>query len=585
MRIVNGHSVRAAVVAGLCAVSVTSGATLHVPADWPTIQGCINAARNGDECVVAPGTYNEVVDFLGKAITLRSSEGAELTIIDATGMSDSVVKCISGEGADTVLDGFTITGGTGTPCLTNVSRSCGGGMYNNLTSPTVTGCTFHGNTADRGGGMYIDEHIGVISDCTFIENTAGFAGGGLYSVFGVPTMRRCRFVRNTAVSEGGGCYATINSVTMSECVLSENNARFGGGMYSSGRSTLANCSFHENTSEQSGGGVYVSGASAISKCIFVGNDADFEGGALRLFGGGKTLTDCMFLRNSAGLGAGIAARRSDATIARCSFLGNASSVGGGLHNDLSGPLLFNCVFSGNSSFSFGPDSIGGSAVRNWRESDPIFINCVFSRNAATGAPGVIHNSGQSNQSATNCIFWDNLSGGIVNVDSTSEFSYCNFQVLLGDGSIDNGGNINVDPLFVRTPDDGGDGWGDDVDTPDVDEGVNDDFGDLRSRVGALTIDLGNPDTSSLPGVTDFDGGPRVLCGRVDMGAFEFGIGDYDCNGVVDLTDLQAWDECMTGPATNAPVELLALGCEAFDYNADNTVDLTDFAAFAARLSQ
>src|SRR3972149_2052182 len=95
--------------------SISAAATLNVPADFPTIQACIDAAVSGvDECVSAPGTYHETINFLGKAITLRSAGGAEVTTIDATGIGGSVVTCASGEGPDTVLDGFTMTGGTGT---------------------------------------------------------------------------------------------------------------------------------------------------------------------------------------------------------------------------------------------------------------------------------------------------------------------------------------------------------------------------------------------------------------------------------------------------------------------------------------
>ncbi len=77
------------------------------------IQDCIGAAMDGDECVVAPGTYFENINLLGKAITLRSSGGASVTTIDATRVADPgdgkpVVRCDNGEGADTVLDGFTI---------------------------------------------------------------------------------------------------------------------------------------------------------------------------------------------------------------------------------------------------------------------------------------------------------------------------------------------------------------------------------------------------------------------------------------------------------------------------------------------
>ena len=65
---------------------------------------------NTDEIIVAPGTYFETINFLGKAIWLHGSDGAEVTTIDGTGFFH-VVRCVSGEGPNTILDGFTITGG------------------------------------------------------------------------------------------------------------------------------------------------------------------------------------------------------------------------------------------------------------------------------------------------------------------------------------------------------------------------------------------------------------------------------------------------------------------------------------------
>jgi hypothetical protein len=56
--------------------------TINVPADQPTIQSAINAASNGDTVVVAPGTYTENINFLGKAITVESSKGAKVTTIN-----------------------------------------------------------------------------------------------------------------------------------------------------------------------------------------------------------------------------------------------------------------------------------------------------------------------------------------------------------------------------------------------------------------------------------------------------------------------------------------------------------------------
>jgi len=66
-------------------ISINLADTLNVPVDQPTIQAGINAAVNGDTVLVAPGTYVENIDFVGKAITLRSKFGPDVTVIDGGG--------------------------------------------------------------------------------------------------------------------------------------------------------------------------------------------------------------------------------------------------------------------------------------------------------------------------------------------------------------------------------------------------------------------------------------------------------------------------------------------------------------------
>ena len=62
------------VLVALLAVSTAQADVINVgPGD--SIQTATDTAVDTDEIVVAPGTYFETIDFLGKAITLRSSDG------------------------------------------------------------------------------------------------------------------------------------------------------------------------------------------------------------------------------------------------------------------------------------------------------------------------------------------------------------------------------------------------------------------------------------------------------------------------------------------------------------------------------
>ena len=98
---------------------------VRVPTDQPTIQAGIDAALEGDTVLVAEGTYIENINFKGKAITVSShflidSDTSHIlnTIIDGSQPnhpdSGSVVFFVSKEDTNSVLYGFTITGGTGT---------------------------------------------------------------------------------------------------------------------------------------------------------------------------------------------------------------------------------------------------------------------------------------------------------------------------------------------------------------------------------------------------------------------------------------------------------------------------------------
>jgi len=337
----------------LSLTAFASADTIHVPDDFPEIQFAIIVAEDGDEILVAPGTYTEQIDFLGKAITVKSTEGPEKTIIDAEG-TGSVVKCVNGEGLDTILDGFTITGGTGTSIGDD---KVGGGMYNVSASPTVINCAFFNNLADFGGAMHNEDSSAQVTDCDFTENSAAQHGGGMYNIDSSPTVITCTFSGNTAENTfggaGGGMLNANSSPMVAECMFENNTADFGAGMFNSNSSLKAvDCTFSGNIAtdrEPADGGTGI---------IFTGNFGSSGGGMFNSISD-LTVENCVFENNTADDGGGMLNDGSSPTVVECTFSGNIADSGGGMRN-LSGsnPMIANSNFCENV-----PDHIVG----NWTD--------------------------------------------------------------------------------------------------------------------------------------------------------------------------------------------------------------------------
>ena len=524
---------------------------------FDAIQEGIDAAQPGDEVVLADGLYtgtgNKNLKFGGKDLTVRSASGDPTTcIIDCEGDGRGFYF-YSGETQDSVVAGLTIQNGDVTfnsPGL----LSYGGGMHCRNSSPTIANNIITGNNAKCGGGLYLDGSSAMIANNIITGNSPSF-GGGLYLDESSPTMTNNTITGNSALV-AGGLYLYLSSPTMVNNTIAGNSAERGAGglqlLHSS--PTMANNTIMGNSAAGGdGGGLNLSSShpTMINNTIKDNSAADDAGGLLLSYSSPTMVNNDITGNSASDEGGGLYLWSSVAKIANNTITGNSASDGGGLYLYSCSPTMTNNTITGNiaSNDGGGVCCIGANST---------IANTTITGNSASRGGGLYLQS--SSATTTNTIVAFNSSGIYRNrgermlryncVYDNTEYDYSGLPDLTGTD-----GNISADPLFVRDPSDGGDGWGDDPETPGVDEGANDDFGDQRLLPGSPCIDAG--DSQAVPADTvdldadgdtgertpfDLDGGPRFVDAPpsggsglpdppdypqiVDMGAHEFA----DCNG-------------------------------------------------------
>jgi len=201
----------------LTATAAASGSVIHVPGDHDTIQSAIESSSNGDTVLVAPGTYIENINLMGRAIHLMAEDQTEnATVIDGSNAphpdSASTVLVVSGEGKETIIEGFTIIGGHGTisPIMYNEGEIFGGGIFIQFSSPTIRNNVIKQNSAFIAAGLLANISAARIEDNIIKNNFASRAAGGLVvsSMGGetdsVPVVRRNLIYNNRAIDHAGG---------------------------------------------------------------------------------------------------------------------------------------------------------------------------------------------------------------------------------------------------------------------------------------------------------------------------------------------------------------------------------------------
>jgi parallel beta-helix repeat protein/predicted outer membrane repeat protein len=475
----------------------------NVPDDYDTIQEAIEAAVDDYIVLVGDGTYTENINFNGKAITVKSVNGADATTIYCN-VAGSVVTFSSSETAASVLDGFTITNGSAgegggiycgdsSPTITNCtisgnSADDGGGIYCGLSSPTITNCTISGNSADNGGGIYCgffslptitnctitgNSDSGIycslssptITNCTISGNSAD-NGGGIYCDNSSPYITNCTISGNSAVSipgfpntgNGGGIFTYESSPVIINCTITGNSANDGGGIGGWESSpTITNCTITDNSASSGGGGINCSSSSSptITGCTITENTANYGGGGIYCWASSSpTITNCTITDNSAGTnGGGIGGWGSSPTITNCTITGNSASSGGGIWCD-GVTAITNCTITDNSA------GTNGGGIGGWYSS-PTITNCTITGNSAGSGGGGIY-CGESYAFSLpivviNSILWGNTAASIgdeaylYDASSALDISYSdtNAAGIEGLGTTTGSDNLdNADPLFV-----------------------------------------------------------------------------------------------------------------------------------------
>ena len=260
-----------------------------------------------------------------------------------------------------------------------------------------------------------------------------------------------------------------------------------------------------------GGGLYCDGYGSGNACsptlthvTFIGNQAQYKGGAI--------------------YNDGAYSGTSSPTIVNAAFSGNESgNTGGAIHNDgldgTSSPTITNALFVGNAA-----ESAGGAIYNDegtTGASRPTLTNATLTGNTAGGLGGAMYSvgtDGTNGPTITNTIFYGNAAPGggdaLYNLDATPTVAHSlieggvNGDGVAGTPNIDNGNNLNADPLFVDPAD---------ADGPDDTFTTADDG--LVLTANSPAVDAGDSTALSLP--TDITGAVRVQDATVDLGAYEF----------------------------------------------------------------
>ncbi len=368
-----------------------------------------------------------------------------------------------------------------------------------LSAGKITGFTLRNGRpyyGDNGGGVYASG-TAIISYNIITENQASNKGAGIHAQNNV-VIRNNLIINNSGYAYGCGISARDDVIVAENTIVGNTTSNDGGGI-----EARYNCLVTDNVitgnQARSGGGVYAQDDSVVFRNVITDNVATNRAGGVYALNR-STIKNNFILNNESqnneNGGGGIYAYHVP-MITDNAIVGNTSlGPGGGMH------------------LAFGADAIGNTIVNNTCATigSGIFVDSLLEQIVLLNNV-VAHNSG----------FYGIYADDPVELDYNCVFGndFGNYGGLAAPGPHD----LNVDPLLA------------------------DDFIHLSSE--SPCVNAGDPSFVGGEEQTDIDGDPRVIGGRVDIGADEVVSegqpGDLDGDGDVDAADLAlllgSWGPC------------------------------------------
>ena len=436
---------------------------LHVPSEYATIQAAIDAAVDGDEIIVAPGTYGESLLIGDRSITIRSEDPGDRAVVAATIISPAwglVARADTPWSSTLRVDGFTFFESNGfllgpgefelERCVFTGVTGTGSWINSYGTNLTVRSCEntapiipTSGTVIEAGGAVSV-----LIEECTIrdsVEDTGLVAEDAdveiLNSTF--ENVRRAFDILSVFPS------SNAISVRIEDCCFSgQSGPGSAVGQISGAAGWISNCLFEQYGTpafDEGGAGLFVdqSEMSIIDSSFRDINSTDWYC-ALVFSNGVLTMERCAFEDNW-GEEEGAAIRVSDSwmDIDSTSFRGNytASPSSGGTSVFSNGDAMIglsNCAFENNESRGIGgaitiapntvlavTDSVfrnniatRSSGVAGINSAAASFRRCTFERNRAGSEAGTIGSYGDSQVDVVECAFFENVGryGGALYAD-------------------------------------------------------------------------------------------------------------------------------------------------------------------------